>query len=146
MRHSALGTYGACALFMSLALRWSALYAIAEPQSVALALIAAHGAARGVLPAVMRFVPPARSDGLSAAAGRPPPQAAAAAAILGAGMLALVLGPLPAAIGCLVLAASALLAARLCLRQIGGQTGDVLGALEQIGEIIILLDAAAVLK
>jgi adenosylcobinamide-GDP ribazoletransferase len=32
----------------------------------------------------------------------------------------------------------------LCLRQIGGQTGDVAGALEQIGEIVILLTAVAV--
>ena len=31
----------------------------------------------------------------------------------------------------------------LCKRQIGGQTGDVLGALEQIGEIAVLLVAAA---
>ena len=27
----------------------------------------------------------------------------------------------------------------LCTRQIGGQTGDVLGALEQVGEIAVLL-------
>ena len=31
----------------------------------------------------------------------------------------------------------------LCQRQIGGQTGDVLGALEQIGEIVVLLVAVA---
>ena len=31
----------------------------------------------------------------------------------------------------------------LCLRQIGGQTGDTAGALEQIGEIVVLLTAAA---
>jgi adenosylcobinamide-GDP ribazoletransferase len=31
----------------------------------------------------------------------------------------------------------------LCRRQIGGQTGDVLGALEQVGEIVVLLTAAA---
>ncbi len=30
----------------------------------------------------------------------------------------------------------------LSIRQIGGQTGDVLGALEQISEILILLTAA----
>jgi adenosylcobinamide-GDP ribazoletransferase len=29
------------------------------------------------------------------------------------------------------------------MRQIGGQTGDVLGALEQVIEILILLTAAA---
>ena len=32
---------------------------------------------------------------------------------------------------------------RLCLRQIGGQTGDAAGALEQINEIVVLLTAAA---
>jgi adenosylcobinamide-GDP ribazoletransferase len=31
----------------------------------------------------------------------------------------------------------------LCLRQIGGQTGDTAGALEQIGEVVILLTAVA---
>jgi adenosylcobinamide-GDP ribazoletransferase len=34
------------------------------------------------------------------------------------------------------------LLARLSLRMIGGQTGDVLGAAEQAGEILILLTAA----
>ena len=33
----------------------------------------------------------------------------------------------------------------LCIRQIGGQTGDVLGAVEQLGELLILLVAAAYL-
>jgi adenosylcobinamide-GDP ribazoletransferase len=31
----------------------------------------------------------------------------------------------------------------LCLRQVGGQTGDVLGALEQVIETLILLTAVA---
>jgi adenosylcobinamide-GDP ribazoletransferase len=31
----------------------------------------------------------------------------------------------------------------LCDRQIGGQTGDVLGALEQIGEATVLLVSAS---
>ena len=33
--------------------------------------------------------------------------------------------------------------ARICVRQIGGQTGDVLGAFEQVGEAIVLLIAAS---
>jgi adenosylcobinamide-GDP ribazoletransferase len=146
MHDSALGTYGTCALFLSLALRWSALFAIADSRSVALALVAAHVAARAVLPAFMRFVPPARADGLAAAAGRPSPQTAGAALIIGATILILLLGVIPAATGFLAIAGSAFLAARLTQRQIGGQTGDVLGALEQVAEIIILLDAAALLK
>jgi adenosylcobinamide-GDP ribazoletransferase len=36
--------------------------------------------------------------------------------------------------------------ARLSMRQIGGQTGDVLGALEQVSEIVVLLTAAALMK
>ncbi len=46
MRDSRVGTYGACALIVSLMLRWSALVVIAAPLQVALALIAAHAAAR----------------------------------------------------------------------------------------------------
>ena len=34
----------------------------------------------------------------------------------------------------------------LSVRQVGGQTGDVLGALEQLCEILVLLTAAAMLK
>jgi len=36
-----------------------------------------------------------------------------------------------------------LILGRLAVRQIGGQTGDILGAFEQIGEIAIMLMAAA---
>src|SRR5260221_8571142 len=85
MRDSRVGTYGTCALIISLALRWSALVAIAEPWTVAAALLAAHAAARAGIPAFMWLVPLARSDGLSAAAGRPPGQSVAVA--LGLGML-----------------------------------------------------------
>src|SRR6266849_5449991 len=55
MRDSRIGTYGACALVLSLMLRWSALASIADPPAVALALVAAHAAARASLPAFMRF-------------------------------------------------------------------------------------------
>src|SRR5229473_855664 len=71
MHDSRLGTYGACALIMSLLLRWTALAAMAGPMAVASALIAAHVAARAALPAFMYVVPPARFDGLSAQAGQP---------------------------------------------------------------------------
>jgi adenosylcobinamide-GDP ribazoletransferase len=146
MRDSRLGTYGACALAMSFLLRWSALASIADPGLAALVLVAAHGAARAILPAFMRFVPPARRDGLAAAAGRPPSQCVGAAALLGVAMLGLGLGPVAAAVALVLLAAVALVMARLTINQIGGQTGDVLGALEQSGEIVILLTAAALVK
>jgi adenosylcobinamide-GDP ribazoletransferase len=143
MRDSRLGTYGACALAMSLLLRWSAITSIADAGAVALALVAAHAAARAPLPAFMAFVAPARSDGLAAAAGTPPPRAVAAAGLLGVIALGLGLGPMAAFIAFVLLAAAGVLMARMSVKAIGGHTGDVLGALEQVNEVLILLVAAA---
>jgi adenosylcobinamide-GDP ribazoletransferase len=146
MRDSRLGTYGACALAASFMLRWSALATIADPLPVAMALMAAHASARAPLPAFMRLVRPARSDGLSAHAGRPPPESVAAASLLGAIALLLGLGPAGAIAGLLLLMCASVGMAWLSLKQVGGQTGDVVGALEQVNEILILLAAAVVLE
>jgi adenosylcobinamide-GDP ribazoletransferase len=143
MRDSRIGTYGACALFISLILRWSALTAIAPPRSVMIALLLAHAAARAGVPAFMAFVPPARPDGLSARAGQPSPQSAAIALGLGALVLALGFGPGKAILAVALLALIGLMMARLAIKQIGGQTGDILGAFEQLAETTILLMAAA---
>ena len=143
MRDSRIGTYGVCALILSFGLRWSALATIANPWSVMLALCAAHAAARAGVPAFMSLVPPARPDGLSASAGSPPGRSVAVAFALGTLVLALALGPGKALVGLVVLSLAGLMLARLAIRQIGGQTGDILGAFEQTGEILILLVAAA---
>jgi adenosylcobinamide-GDP ribazoletransferase len=142
MRDSRIGTYGACALAMSLMLRWAALASIAEPATVAAALVAAHASARATLPAFMGVVPPTRSDGLSADAGGPPLASMVVAALLGAVALAL-FGPKAVVVGGILLAAAIALMAWLSLRLIGGQTGDVVGALEQIGEVLIVMMVAA---
>ncbi|MCP3398464.1 adenosylcobinamide-GDP ribazoletransferase [Bradyrhizobium sp. CCGB20] len=143
MRDSRIGTYGVCALILSFGLRWSALAAIASPWAVGLALCAAHAAARAGVPAFMSLVPPARPDGLSASAGVPPGRSVAIAFAVGTLVLALALGPGKALVGLILLSLAGLLLARLAIRQIGGQTGDILGAFEQIGEILILLVAAS---
>ena len=146
MHDSRLGAYGACALMMSVLLRWSALASIADARAVALALIAAHAAARAPLPAFMAFVPAARSDGLAAAAGPPPREAVTAAGVLGAVALAACFGPTAAVVALVVLAGAAVVMARVSVNAFGGQTGDVLGALEQVNEILILLVAAAFVR
>jgi adenosylcobinamide-GDP ribazoletransferase len=143
MRDSRIGAYGACALIISFMLRWSALAEIADPPFVAVALITAHVAARASLPAFMAFVPPARADGLSGGVGQPPPQSAAIALLLGAIGLFLGFGPGTAMFALSVLAAIGLLLAAFTQKQVGGQTGDVLGALEQAGEATILLIATS---
>jgi adenosylcobinamide-GDP ribazoletransferase len=146
MRDSRIGTFGSCALMMSLILRWSALASLADPLPVAMALIAAHASARATLPAFMRLVPLARPDGLSAAAGRPPLESTAVAAGLGVIALGVGLGPFPAIVALLLLSSAGVLMAWLSVRQVGGQTGDVLGALEQVGEIVVMLTAAALIR
>jgi adenosylcobinamide-GDP ribazoletransferase len=142
MRDSRLGTYGACALLLSLLLRWALLAALAEPISVATVLVATHAAARATIPAFMRWVPRARADGLSAGAGAPPVASVVAAALLGI-LGSLLLGGYRTLAVTALLPIWAVLLANLSRRQIGGQTGDVLGGLEQGGEIIVLAVAVS---
>ncbi|MEX2166515.1 MAG: adenosylcobinamide-GDP ribazoletransferase [Methyloceanibacter sp.] len=142
MRDSRTGAYGVSALVLSILLRAGAISSLADPMLVAPALVAAHAGSRAILPLFMWLVPSARQDGLAAEAGRPPQASVIAAALLGLIALGLCLGPIGALIVVPLLAAAIALMAWLCKRQIGGQTGDVLGALEQIGEILILLTAS----
>ncbi|MER8663746.1 adenosylcobinamide-GDP ribazoletransferase [Mesorhizobium sp. M1148] len=145
MRDSRIGAYGSSALGLSMLIRWSALSQLANPTGVLLALIAAHAASRGLLGAFMHLAPAARSDGLSAGAGTVSAQTAVLGAVLGAiPLLTLGLGGAFAALTLLALVFSALRA--LCLNQIGGHTGDTIGALQQLGEITVLLVASVSLS
>jgi adenosylcobinamide-GDP ribazoletransferase len=143
MRDSRHGTFGILALLLSVALRAAALAAIGDPIHVGLALVAAHAASRGALPLLMRLLAPARPDGLGAAAGRPTPAVVLASTAVGAVVALALLGPLAGIAALLLTAAALALAAMLAHRQIGGYTGDVLGFFQQIGEIVMLLVAAA---
>ena len=88
------------------------------------------------------------ADGLGAEAGRPKPAAAAVAVILALALAASLLGAygwpavvLAVAVGALAAGAIAALAAR----QLGGNTGDVLGAVQQAAETAMLLALSALL-
>jgi adenosylcobinamide-GDP ribazoletransferase len=143
MRDSRIGTYGVCALVVSLLLRTAALATIANPALAAPVLVATHMAARSHMALFMRLVPPARADGLSVGVGAPPGASAIAAVVIGILALGIGLGPAAGVCAIVLLAAEFAFLWWLCMRQIGGQTGDVLGALEQTGEMTILLVAAA---
>ena len=140
MRDSRIGSYGALALVLVLLARLSAIAALAE--TTVAALIAAGAVSRAALPAVMVALPQARPDGLAACAGRPHPLRAAAAVLIAA-LLALVLlgGVAPVALVAGGLAALAV--ALLAGRQIGGYTGDVLGAIQQLAEVGVLFGVLA---
>jgi adenosylcobinamide-GDP ribazoletransferase len=65
----------------------------------------------------------------------------AAAALVGILILLFSLGVLAGLVALILLLAAAAFMAWLTLAQIDGQTGDVLGAVEQVGEIVVLLVA-----
>jgi adenosylcobinamide-GDP ribazoletransferase len=143
MRDSHVGAYGVCALAMALLLRVGALASLPNAHAVVWALIASHAAARATMPVLMLLLPPARSDGLSFDAGKPAGEAVAVAAVIGFLILAICLHLGHGLVALIVLAAIVALAAWLATRQIGGHTGDVMGALEQVSEIAVLLVALA---
>jgi adenosylcobinamide-GDP ribazoletransferase len=143
MRDGRIGAYGTCALVICLVLRIGALADLPRAALVAWALVGAHAAARTVLPAFMRLVPPARADGLSASAGAPSRERAAVAAAIGIALLWMALGFRNALIALVLVLIGALVIAWLARRKFGGQTGDVLGAVEQVSETLVLLVTAA---
>src|SRR5260221_2509052 len=142
MRDSGLGTYGPLILMVSCLANLSALAALPK-DAILPSLIAGHALARGLLPVMAMTMPYARKEGLAATAGRPdrPTAVIAVASALAIAFLAL---PWPEASGAALLATvSAAAMAILAQRQIGGQTGDVLGGAEQVAETAILLFLAA---
>ena len=142
MRDPRVGSYGAIALALALLVRAGALAALAAPWAVGAALVTAGAVSRAALPVVMATLANARGAGLAAGAGRPHPLRAGAAVLVAALIAIVLLGPAaPAAL--LAGAAGGLGVVLLARRQIGGYTGDVLGAVQQLAEIGVLLGALA---
>lgn len=145
MRDSRIGTFGALALMFSVGLRAALLAGLAAHSAgpAGAALVAAGAISRAVLPAIMGLVAPARASGLAAAAGVPGRNdIALAAALAGAiGWICLGLMTTLLAAFCAGLAAAGIALAGK--RTLGGQTGDVLGACQQVADIAVLAVAAA---
>jgi adenosylcobinamide-GDP ribazoletransferase len=142
MRDSRIGSYGAIALLVSFAAKLSALVTIPDGYVVQ-SLIVAHALARGVLPVLALELPYARQDGLARASGQPDTTTTAIAGALALLVALLSLSWIDALWAAVAAGISGFAIARLALRQIGGQTGDVLGAAEQVAETAILVLLAA---
>ena len=137
MRDSRLGTFGALALLVTFAAKVGALAVLARGE-ILLDMIVVHALSRAPLAVIAARMPYARDDGLAVAAGRPDARTAFASCFVAA-VIALICLPFGAALkAMLVVAAAAFCLAFLAQRQIGGQTGDVLGAAEQVGEVALL--------
>ncbi len=146
MRDSRVGTYGVLALVIAVLARVAALAALENPGQVIALLVAAGAASRGVMPIVMHVLEPARTDGLGAGAGRPDRSTVYWAAAIVLGIAVVTLG-IAAAVVCLAAAAAVAWGmARLAQTQVGGYTGDVVGACGMLAEIGFLAAATVVLQ
>jgi len=146
MKDSRLGSYGALALGLVLALKVAALAELQPPLAAAAALVCAHGLGRAAAVVMMVATPYAADPDASrlkpSARGARPWEAAIGLAVGAAPLL--LLDPTVAVAGVLGGALAAGWPALAARRQIGGHTGDVAGAVEQAFETGFLLAAAAV--
>ncbi|WP_010139341.1 adenosylcobinamide-GDP ribazoletransferase [Oceanicola sp. S124] len=142
MKDSHLGSYGVIALVLGLLARFAALTALFAVPGGPWAVIAAAVLSRAVMPVLMATLPFARPDGLARSVGYPPMGTAMAAALIGIAFAYLGLGwKGSSAVLCLALVTLGL--ARLGQAKIGGQSGDLLGAGQQLAEITVLFVAIA---
>jgi len=147
MRDSLIGSFGASGLILVFALRIGALAEVAARTGTAgacavILIAAALSRTAGLIPLV--FLAPARLDGASYAVGQPTRETFWMAAALAAGLAVLLGVPagLPPSGIALMLALAGLSGAALAglaARHIGGQTGGIAGAAQQVGEIAALI-------
>lgn len=138
MKDSRIGSYGVIALVLSLGLRWAAMAALVGSGVLAVSVLAAAMLSRVPMAVLMAEMPPAREGGLSRHVGRPARATVALGLLvsLGAGLLLLGGAVLGAGV---VMVALGFGCAAIARAKLGGQTGDVLGATQQVCEIGLLV-------
>jgi adenosylcobinamide-GDP ribazoletransferase len=142
LKEPALGTFGVLAIVLSTLLRVGGL-AVLDVWTAVAVLPVAHALSRVAALTLSGILPPATDEGLGASYAEEvtrPRLAAAAGLALGIG--AATTGPwvAPAAV---LAGLGAWAVGRASMRKIGGLTGDVLGAAQQVSEILIVLLAVA---
>ena len=151
MRDSRLGAYGTVSLAVVIVTKIAALATIATNDigTAAGVLIAATVWSRALIAPTMRWLEPARDDGLGANAGKPSEGETLKGLAL-AILLALLVLIAPAGWGVITVliagALGAIVVGLIALRQIGGYTGDVLGACVIVSETSALVAASAVIS
>ena len=135
MKDSHIGVYGVCAIALSLLIRWLALVVIISVGAYWVAFITAGALSRANMVVLMSALPNARDGGLSKNVGRPTGATVWLAVGIAAGFT--LLCGYPWAI--VVTVVAGLVCAGIARAKIGGQTGDILGATQQISEMAVLI-------
>jgi adenosylcobinamide-GDP ribazoletransferase len=143
MRDSRVGSFGVIAIVLALTARIGAIATLDGPALVIAALAAAAALSRALMPVAMLALPQARSDGLAVRAGRPHRARVAAGAAIAILMTLILLPPGTGVAAILAATLAGVLVALLAWRQLGGITGDVLGAVQQLAEIAFLFAVTA---
>jgi adenosylcobinamide-GDP ribazoletransferase len=143
MRDSRIGTYGALALILVVFARLSGVLAMSGWDMV-LQLAAVGAMSRALMGGVMFALPFARKDGAAASFGRPSAASAGLGLMIGL-VAAIALTGISGAMLVGVMAIPALCMMMLAKSKLEGQTGDVLGATQQLAEAVGLLAAVALL-
>ncbi len=136
MRDSRVGAFGVLGLGVVLGVKVACVAALPHAAGV---LVAAHACSRfwAVLPAAM--LPYARADGMAAGVARPGMVELVMAA--GFGLLPLLMLGARAGAALVLSGLAALAVGAWARRRLGGYTGDVLGAVQQVTEAAVLLAA-----
>jgi adenosylcobinamide-GDP ribazoletransferase len=145
MRDSRIGIFGGSALVFSIGLRWAALASLAPTAGIA-ALLIAHLTGRGAMTTALAFSTYARKQGTGTIVASGISYQNWILTIVVCLILAIILGGLSglfASLAGLVAAATFLL---YFASKAGGYTGDALGGMEQIAEIVVLVFLAAAWK
>ena len=137
MRDSRIGSYGVLALSLSVLARWTALSALFATGSIWVPLLVAGATSRAVMPIAMHLLPNARDDGLSHGTGRPDRQTVWIGLALTSLVVLLLTGTGLLWIA-LVTAAALAGMIQISRQKTGGQTGDTLGATQQVCELAVL--------
>ncbi|MEL6641143.1 MAG: adenosylcobinamide-GDP ribazoletransferase, partial [Pseudomonadota bacterium] len=138
MKDSSIGAYGVLTLILGIGLRWMCLSILLDTPHWVAALIVPASLSRATMVAVMSGLPNARDAGLSRSVGRPSIATCGIAVAIAAFLALTVLG-LNGLWLCVIAAIAALACAAIATRKIGGQTGDILGATQQVTEIALLV-------